>query len=74
MARVTFGDIEDEDYSIERKAYVTYVHLNHRTEDVIEVGYCIDGVGCFWTDTVDEMREVYDVEDIVYYYRNQLQE
>lgn len=73
MASTTYADWSDEDYSIEREADVTYIHLNRKHEED-SWGYCIDGTGIIWYDSLEELEEDYDVSDVVYYYKEQLQD
>lgn len=73
MASTTFANWYDEDYSIEREADVTYIHLNHQHEED-SWGYCIDGTGINWYDSLEELEEDYGTTDVVYYYKEQLQD
>lgn len=69
----TWADEHDEDYSIEREADMTYIHIDRNgNEDAW--GYCIDGIGCIWYDSTEELEEDYTIGDITYYYKSQLQE
>lgn len=73
MASTTSANWFDEDYSIEREADVTYIHLNRQHEED-SWGYCIDGTGIIWYDSLEELEEDYGVTDVVYYYKEQLQD
>lgn len=72
MGSTTQADWDAEDYSIEREADKVYIHLNHHHEEDSWF-YCLDGIGGVWYDSLEELEEDYEYEEIVYYYREQLQ-
>lgn len=70
---VTVADIACEPYSIERVEDTVYVEIDRKTNTEIAWGYCIDGIGIYWFDSMEELNEEYDVYDLVEYIDGQLQ-